>query len=82
MRDTGGAQLDLKKIHNAGAKWKRQNPDMRIAGARIKWEEQLEECLVMLKAIPAESAVTYEILTVQRKTDSCISHGIIFGKRS
>ena len=41
-----------KKIHNAGElhTWKRQNSDMRIAGARIKWEEQVKECLVMLKA--------------------------------
>ena len=64
LKDARGAHLNLKKINNAGATWKRQNTDMRIAGARIKWEEQLEECLVMLKALPAESAVTYEIITV------------------
>lgn len=55
---------------------------MRIAGSRIKWEDQLKECLVMLQALPAEAAVTYEIITVQRKTDGRISHGIIFGKLS
>lgn len=82
LENVGGVHLDLKKIHNAGATWKRQNPDMRIAGARIKWEDQLEECLVMLQVLPAEAAVTYEIITVQRKTDGCISHGIIFGKLS
>ena len=42
LRDGGGAHLYLKKIHNAGATWKRQNSDMRIARAIIKWEEQLE----------------------------------------
>ena len=36
----------------------------------------------MLQALPAEAAVTYEIIMVQRKTDSRISHGIIFGKLS
>ncbi len=82
LEDAGDVHLDLKKIHNAGATWKRQNSDMRIAGSRIKWEDQLEECLVMLQALPAEAAVTYEIITVQRKTDGRISHGIIFGKLS
>ncbi len=82
LEDARGVHLDLKKIHNARATWKRQNPDMRIAGARIKWEDQLEECLVVLQALPAEVAVMYEIITVQRKTDGRISHGIIFGKLS
>ena len=36
-------------------------------------------CLVMLKAILVKSAVTYKILAVQKKTDSCISYSIIFG---
>ncbi len=34
----------------------------------------------MLKAIPAESAVTYKILMVKKKMDSFISYAIIFGK--
>lgn len=36
LRDAGGAHLDLKKVHNVGAKWKFQNPNMRIAKAKIK----------------------------------------------
>ncbi|MCJ1345134.1 hypothetical protein MMC31_003339 [Peltigera leucophlebia] len=82
LEDAGGAHLDLKKIHNAGASWKHQNPDVRIIGARIQWEEQLEESLAMLRALPEESAVKYEIMTVKRKTDGLISHGIVFGKLS
>ena len=82
LEDAGGTHLNLKGIQNAGALWKNQNPDIRIIGARIKWEEQLEECLAMLTALPTESAVQYEIMTVKRKTDSLISHGIVFGKLS
>ncbi len=39
LRDVGGAHLDSKKIHNARAIWKRQNSDIRIVEARLKWEE-------------------------------------------
>lgn len=82
LKNVGGAYFDFKKIHHAAVIWKCQNPDMQIAGARIKWQEQLEECLVKLKALPAKSAIIYKIITIQRKTDSRISHGIIFEKLS
>lgn len=36
----------------------------------------------MLRALPVESAVRYKIMTVRRKTDSLILHGIVFGKLS
>ena len=36
----------------------------------------------MLKALPAELGISFEILTVEKKTDDLISHGIVFGKLS
>lgn len=35
LEDAGGVHLDLKKIHNVGASWKHQNPDIYITRARI-----------------------------------------------
>lgn len=54
LRDKGRANFDLIKIHNVEAKQRCQNPDIQIAGARIKLKKQLEECLIILKAIPTE----------------------------
>ena len=60
LGDAGGAHLDLKGIHNAGASWKLDNLDHRIAGARIKWERQLAECLAMLKTLLSELGNKYK----------------------
>ena len=36
----------------------------------------------MLKTLPAELRISFKTLTVKRKTDNLISHGIEFGKLS
>ena len=36
----------------------------------------------MLKILPAELGIRFKILTIKRKTDNFISHGIVFGKFS
>lgn len=80
LRDAGGVHLNLKGIHNVSASWKLNNPDHCIVGARIQWEGQLVECLVMLKTLLAELRLSFETLTVKKKTNNLILYNIIFGK--
>lgn len=53
---------------------------MRIAKARIKWDKQLKEYLVILKALPVKLAIIYKIIIIQRKTNNHIFYDIIFKK--
>ena len=43
LHEAGAHWLNLKDVHNQGAAWKAVNPDVRLQGARLYWQEQRED---------------------------------------
>ena len=75
LEEAGGIHMDLKRVHNAAASWKRSNPDVRIRGGKHNWEDQMEE---YLKSLEKEDNVLVDSVTAIRKIDNETSHGIVF----
>ena len=40
LQEAGGHWLSLKDVHNAGAAWKKENPDSRRDRSQGIWQEQ------------------------------------------
>ncbi|KAL2047152.1 hypothetical protein N7G274_001171 [Stereocaulon virgatum] len=73
--EAGGKRVTLNDIHNAGHAWQSKNPDIRIQGARELWQEQLDSCLTFLTK---QKDVYSANISVKRKVDGQMGHGIIF----
>ena len=75
LEEAGGIHMDLKRVHNVSASWKHSNPDVRIRGGRLHWEDQLEDCI---KYLEKEDSVLVENIIATRNIDNERSHGIVF----
>ena len=78
LEAAGGKYLNLMRVHNAGAEFKRAHPDDRIHGAKAPWPEQWEACLASLKD---REDVFAENITAIRQLDGEIAHATAFAKR-
>ena len=79
LKLAGGIHLELKDVHNAGAEWKKRNPDERIGDTQDPWPQQWSHCL---EALRKEDDVLSEAITATRAIDKMVAHGIVFAKKS
>ncbi len=79
LEAAGGRHLTLKHCHNAGADWKKANPDGRIQGAKAPWSEQWAECLAELEL---KEDVMCANITAKRDIDDEMAYGTVFAKKS
>ena len=80
LLEAGGQHVNLKAIHNAGAQFKRQNPDIRKRGNREDWEEQRQAAFEAIQDM-GEGMVSI-LLKAVRFVDKMTSYGFAFAKRS
>ena len=79
LRKAGGLHLNLKGVHNAGANWKKTNPDIRLKGHN---DAPLQQQLDCVDALNAENDVRSQILSVERKEPQGRSYEVAFAKLS
>ena len=77
LEAAGGKYLNLMRVHNAGAEFKRAHPDDRIQGAKAPWPEQWEVCLASLKDM---EGVLADNITAVRQIDGETTHASVFAK--
>ena len=75
LSEAGGKKITLSDIHNAGHAWQLKNPDVRIQGARQRWQEQAESCLTFLTN---QKDIYSTYISVKREVDGEMGHGIVF----
>ena len=82
LKKAGGTHLNLKGVHNAGADWKKTNPDDRLKGNSVGWMQQQLECVDALNALPIEQNVLSRMISVERKEPQGRSYAVVFAKQS
>ena len=78
LEAAGGKHLKLLDVHNAGAEWKKVNPDGRIQGAKAPWEQQWADCLTDLES---KEDVRCANITAKRDIDDKMTYGTVFAKK-
>lgn len=80
LKDVGDTYLNLKLLHNAGENFKKTNPDIRMKGAKKKWETQLSDCYDSLQN-QGEEILSAKIKAI-RAFDNKESFRVVYAKWS